>query len=108
MTIAEPDARARIDDEADGFRALNITVGAALVARWREWFAPARRPSGTVLVWRSADGLAQHGAVTIGGRWALHKPSQCWDSPTKVLTVAGVKASARTPGWRLSRHALVG
>lgn len=32
--------------------------------------------AGTVLVWRSPDGLLQHAAVTIGDGWALHKPSQ--------------------------------
>lgn len=61
---------------------------------------------GTVLVWRSVDGLAQHAAVTIGGGWALHKPSQGWMSPTKVLTVADVKRSAHGVGRRLRRHTI--
>lgn len=61
---------------------------------------------GTVLVWRSPDGLAQHAAVTIGGGYALHKPSQGWMSPRKVLTVKEVIASARQPGRRLTRYTL--
>jgi hypothetical protein len=81
-----------------------------------EWLATrthrtgARRDDlpGTVLVWRSADGLVQHAALTIGGGWALHKPSQCWYSPTKILTVAGAMASARTSGWRVGRYELIG
>ncbi|QAY71840.1 hypothetical protein ET471_11010 [Xylanimonas protaetiae] len=93
--------------------------GAADVWMQREpfekWLAGTRpttnrrddRP-GTVLVWRDGAGAVQHAAVTLGGGWALHKPSQCWYSPVKVLTVAGVKASARTPGWHLSRHVLAG
>ncbi|CAH0326503.1 hypothetical protein [Microbacterium sp. Bi128] len=63
---------------------------------------------GTVLVWRSPRGLAQHAAVTIGGGYALHKPSQGWMSPRKVLTVKEVVASARQPGRRLNRYVLTG
>ena len=59
---------------------------------------------GTVLVWRSPDGLVQHAAVTLGDGWALHKPSQGWMSPTKVLTVEECKASSREVGRRLERH----
>lgn len=62
---------------------------------------------GTVLVWRSRDGAAQHAAVTLGGGWALHKPSQGWMSPTKVLKVPEVIASARAHGRRLSRRRIV-
>ncbi len=61
---------------------------------------------GTVLVWRSADGLVQHAAVTLGDGWALHKPSQGWMSPTKVLTVAEVKRSAREVGRHLHRFTI--
>ncbi len=61
---------------------------------------------GTVLVWRSPDRPVQHAAVTLGGGFALHKPSQGWMSPTKVLTVDEVKASARAVGRRLNRYRL--
>lgn len=61
---------------------------------------------GTVLVWRSPTGGVQHAAVTLGGGFALHKPSQGWMSPTKVLTVDEVKASARAVGRRLLRYRL--
>lgn len=61
---------------------------------------------GTVLVWRSPDGLVQHAAVTLGAGFALHKPSQGWMSPTKVLHVAEVKASSRAAGRRLQRYRL--
>ena len=76
------------------------------------WLAEHTRPGGpddgvgTVLVWRSRDGLVQHAAVTLGDGWALHKPSQGWMSPTKVLRVPEVKLSARTPGRLLHRHHL--
>lgn len=62
---------------------------------------------GTVLVWRSPDGLAQHTAVTLGDGWALHKPSQGWMSPTKVLAVPEVKSSARASRRRLTRRRLL-
>lgn len=61
---------------------------------------------GTVLVWRGADGLVQHAAVTLGGGWALHKPSQGWMSPTKVLSVRDVKLSSRAAGRHLGRRRL--
>ncbi|MET7336699.1 hypothetical protein [Nonomuraea sp. NPDC005650] len=61
---------------------------------------------GTVLVWRSADGAVQHAAVTLGDGWALHKPSQGWMSPTKVLALQDLKRSARARGQRLHRYHL--
>lgn len=76
------------------------------------WLSESTRPGGrdvdvgTVLVWRSPDGLVQHAAVTLGDGWVLHKPSQGWMSPTKVLTVADVKRSAREVGRRLKRFTL--
>lgn len=79
---------------------------------FEEWLSDAARPGGrdedpgTVLVWRSADGLVQHAGVTIGDGWALHKPSQGWMSPRKVLRVEEVKASARARGRRLHRYRL--
>ncbi len=64
------------------------------------------RDAGTVLVWRSADGSVQHAALTLGSGWALHKPSQGWMSPTKVLSLDGVKYSARARGRHLHRYRL--
>lgn len=61
---------------------------------------------GTVLVWRSADHVVQHAAVTIGDGLGLHKPSQGWQSPTKILTVRELKFSARTPGNSLHRYSI--
>ncbi|MGH8967846.1 MAG: hypothetical protein ACRDXB_21335, partial [Actinomycetes bacterium] len=61
---------------------------------------------GTVLVWRSHDAQVQHAAVTIGDGWALHKPSQGWFDPVKVLAVADIKRSARAVGQRLHRYTL--
>lgn len=62
--------------------------------------------AGTVLIWRSYEGLVQHAAVTLGDGWALHKPSQGWMSPTKVLSVPEVLSSARARGRRLTRRSL--
>lgn len=79
---------------------------------FEEWLAARTRPGGrdddpaTVLVWRSPDGLVQHAAVTLGGGWALHKPSQGWMSPTKVLSVVECRASSRANGRRLERRSL--
>ena len=79
---------------------------------FEDWLTAAAVPGGndndpgTVLVWRSPSRLAQHAAVTIGGGYALHKPSQGWMSPRKVLTVQEVIASARQPGRRLTRYTL--
>jgi hypothetical protein len=61
---------------------------------------------GTVLVWRNASGAVDHAAVTLGDGWALHKPSQGWMSPTKVLAVRDAKLSARSPGRHLERRRL--
>jgi hypothetical protein len=61
---------------------------------------------GTVWVWRAPDGLAVHAAVTIGSGYLLHKPSQGWMSPWKILTAAECKASSRDSGRRLHRYAL--
>lgn len=93
-------------------------AGAASVWMQREpfetWLAAATREGGrdgdvgTVLVWRSPDGLVQHAAVTLGDGWALHKPSQGWMSPTQVLTVADAVRSARAAGRRLQRRTILG
>ncbi|MDL2344136.1 hypothetical protein QOL99_08220 [Deinococcus sp. MIMF12] len=61
---------------------------------------------GTVLVWRNAAGAVEHAAVTLGGGWALHKPSQTWRSARVVLPVRDLIRGSRTPGWRLSRVSL--
>ncbi len=80
---------------------------------FEEWLTTATQAGGddtdigTVLVWRSPDGLVQHAAITLGDGWALHKPSQGWMSPRKVLTVDEVKRSARARGRRLQRRRLI-
>ncbi|MFC9688701.1 hypothetical protein ACFTSF_09180 [Kribbella sp. NPDC056951] len=61
---------------------------------------------GTVFVWRTHEGLVQHAAITIGDGWIFHKPSQVWWGPRKIRTVAEVRRSMRTVGWRLERHKL--
>jgi hypothetical protein len=63
---------------------------------------------GTVFVWRdTTNHLVQHAAVTLGGGYMFHKPSQSWASPRKVRTVAEVRRSTRTAGWHLERHTLL-
>lgn len=61
---------------------------------------------GTVLVWRDADGTAQHAAVTLGGDWGLHKPSASWATPRKVLSVREIVRVSRAPGLRIHRHTM--
>lgn len=61
---------------------------------------------GVVLVWRDADGLAAHAAVTIGDGYALSKPSQAWCSPRLVWTVRETISAARDRGITLRRHLL--
>jgi len=81
-------------------------------APFEEWLAAGTRPGGaddevgTVLVWRDPQGAPAHAAVTLGGGWLLHKPSQGWMSPTKVLGVRDGFSSARSPGRRVSRRTL--
>ncbi|TWP36971.1 hypothetical protein [Leekyejoonella antrihumi] len=60
--------------------------------------------AGTVLVWRDRQGTAQHAAVVLGDGWAMHKPSQGWMTPRKVLAVDDLKRRARQAGHRLSRR----
>ncbi|MFE7405290.1 hypothetical protein [Isoptericola sp. NPDC057559] len=81
---------------------------------FERWLAERARPMprgprhddepGVVLVWRTPAGAVEHAAVTLGDGWALHKRSQCWFSPVKVLAVDGVKAGGRAPGRRLRRY----
>jgi hypothetical protein len=79
---------------------------------FESWLQGQTRPGGvdadpgTVLVWRNPAGVVDHAAITLGEGWALHKPSQGWMSPTKVLAVADAKLSARSPGRHLERHRL--
>ena len=61
---------------------------------------------GVILIWRSDSGLVEHAAVTLGDGWALHKPSQGWMSPVKVLSVPEAIRSARQKGRRLTRRRL--
>lgn len=83
------------------------------VEPFEDWLAVSAKRGGsddepgTVLVWRTSDGSASHAAVTLGCGWLLHKPSQGWMSPTKVLTVLDGKLSARYPGQRLARYTLL-
>ena len=49
---------------------------------------------GTVLVWRDADLTSQHAAVTLGGGWSLHKPSQSWATPRQVITISDLIRTA--------------
>lgn len=58
---------------------------------------------GTVLVWRNAGGDVEHAAVTLGGGWALHKPSQTWMTARVVLPVRELIRYSRTRGWQLGR-----
>jgi cell wall-associated NlpC family hydrolase len=76
-------------------------AGAATAKRTRD-----PNTAGVVLVWRDADGVADHAAVTLGSGWALHKPSQGWMSPTLVLPVAALIRSVRLRGLRLHRAAI--
>ena len=57
---------------------------------------------GVVLVWRDAEGLAAHAAVTVGNGYALSKPSQAWCSPRLVWTVRETINASRYCGLTLS------
>lgn len=57
---------------------------------------------GVVLVWRGAEGVAAHAAVTVGDGYALSKPSQAWCSPCLVWTVRETITAVR---YRDSRFA---
>lgn len=76
------------------------------------WLAERTRPGGTdhelgtVFVWRAPNGDADHAGVTLGDGWAMHKPSQGWMSPIKVLSVGDLKRRGRTRGLRLHRYAI--
>lgn len=59
---------------------------------------------GVVLVWRDADALAAHAAVTVGNGYALSKPSQAWCSPRLVWTVPETIKASRYRGTTLSRY----
>ncbi|MBB5234968.1 hypothetical protein [Deinococcus budaensis] len=107
---------------ASGPNCFGTVMGAAGVdGAAREWMqrspfeaflASRTRPGGrddapgTLLVWRDAAGAAQHAGVTLGGGWALHKPSQTWLTPCVVLPVEQLKRFSRTRGWRLHRFRL--
>lgn len=59
---------------------------------------------GVVLVWRDAERLVVHAAVTIGGGWAFSKPSQAWCSPRVVWTVRDTIKVNRHPRETLGRY----
>lgn len=108
--------------ERSGPNCFGAVMGAAGVAgsagawvqldEFEDWLAAEAAPSargdglGVVYVWRTGDGEAAHAAVGLGRGWLLHKPSQGWMSPTKVLTVQEGKHSARQVGLHLSRYRL--
>ena len=81
--------------------------------QFERWLAEATSPvtggsddeGARVLLWHEHGQLA-HAAVTIGGGWVLHKPSQSWSSPTMVWTAAELIRSWRLPGTRLSRRVI--
>lgn len=81
--------------------------------QFQEWLDGSTRPAepddvnraGHVLTWRQ-DGELAHAAVSLGGGWALQKPSQSWSSPVVVWTVEEIVRSWLLPGARLTRHAL--
>lgn len=60
---------------------------------------------GTVLLW-TERGVVAHAAITIGGGWALSKPSQSWSSPRLVWSVRDTILRWRLPRTKLSRHVL--
>lgn len=60
---------------------------------------------GTILLW-TERGVVAHAAITIGGGWALSKPSQSWSSPRLVWSVRDTILRWRLPGTKLSRHFL--
>ncbi|HLT61298.1 MAG TPA: hypothetical protein VK020_08910 [Microlunatus sp.] len=77
--------------------------------RFEAWLAEHTEPvrdarPGVVLVWRNAEGSAEHAAVTIGEGYALSKPSQAWCSPRLVWTVPETITASRYPGVRLHRY----
>ena len=80
--------------------------------RFSTWLADTCTPGGhdddpgTVLVWRDAEHLPVHAAVTLGGGWAMEKPAQTWWAPRVVLDVRDLIRANRTPGQRLERHRL--
>ena len=84
-----------------------------LRAPFEEWLNTACRRGGrddvpgTVFVWRNADGLPVHAAVTIGDGWALEKGSAEWWTPCAVRTVTDVIRAGRSPGQRLERHRII-
>lgn len=82
------------------------------VAPFDEWLTTACKGGGdpgqpgVVLVWRDRAGSPVHAAVTLGGGWALEKPSRDWHSPHVVLRVAEVMKMSRHPGERLERRTI--
>jgi hypothetical protein len=101
------------------FGAVLEAAGAAATGAYKAvepfetWLASACRRGGSsqdvgvVLVWRTSDGAPVHAAATLGGGWALEKPSKDWHSPFAVATVADIMKMARHPGERLERHTIV-
>ena len=79
-----------------------------------DWIRTHTRPGGrddspgTVLVWCNQQGDPVHAAVTLGGGWALNKPSQAWSSPRFVWTVKAVINYSRQRACHLHRRTVTG
>lgn len=79
---------------------------------FEDWLAAVTRPggrdddAGTVLVWRTSEGLVDHAAVTLGGGFAFEKGAQTWAAPWWVQPVSVVKRLTRQRGLRLIRYRL--
>jgi hypothetical protein len=82
------------------------------VAPFEAWLASRCSPGGdttqpgVVLLWRASGGAPVHAAVTIGGGWALEKPSKDWHSPFAILAVKDIMKMSRHPGEHLERHTI--
>ena len=61
----------------------------------------------TVLVWRDADGVLQHAALSLGHGWLFHKEAQAWFAPRQVVRQQGALDRWRHEGWTVSGYALL-
>lgn len=105
---------------ANCFGTVMAAAGEPVAAEWVQleqfetWLAGSGEPvkgsrwdreSGVVLTWHE-QGVLAHAAVTIGGGWALQKPSQSWSSPVIVQPVVEIIRAWNYPGTVLARHLL--
>jgi hypothetical protein len=90
-----------------GTTVLGIEVPSDLLAQWRDWLMPPEQPFLLPPGMAGAAGLADdRERLSFEHGWALHKPSQGWMSPAKVLTVSEAMFSARTRGQHVQRRTL--